>query len=233
MREGSKKVGVKCGMTVSKPTKTKGDAVTGRITGRGKCVCMSANTVCHKLTVRFLGLKVSPGSARGVVRTYGSIRMAVNCRDKVRRVCMGKRGIATGLHARRIKGVTSVASTVPRIERGLLRLREALTERGSIVVSKESVNARILPSTSMGVCLATDMRVETGEECGRLIRGKMRYSLGRVRGSVRRESCHSVAEGVTPLGGTRSTVLISDSSVALGRIMGAVSECYREWVYED
>lgn len=205
------------GITVSNPTNTNGDAITHNTTGRLNCVCISANTLCEAIT-----LTTAEGNilrdTRGARRVLGSVAISLTFSStKTRYICLGNRSISSLVEAPRVSVTTSGISGVPTIHTFLLKLRHSVTTGGGIVVSNESVTAIILPSTRIGVFLATSPRYETREECGRLLRGNRGIGCSSILTSMGTHSCRSDRHRVTPLGPTRSSIVTSASNGSLPR----------------
>lgn len=148
-------------ITVSNPTKTNGSALTQQLTTRVNCVCISANTVFHAVNLCTLHGNISPGSGTTIGALLPRVNLQISYVSKRRRVCLGNRSIDATVHARRTNVTTSTINTGPRIHTFLLRLRHNVAGARGILVSNQSVNAIILPSTAIGVFLATTPRTQT------------------------------------------------------------------------
>ncbi len=218
-------------VTVSKPTKTKGDDITGRITGTLNYVCVSAKTVCHTVNIATVSGNVSAGSAGTIRKVLNDVGVRIVSGRSNRRVLMGNRSIGKGVEAPRTSVKTSGITIVPTMELGVIRVRQGVTRDGDIIVSNESVNACILPGTSVGLFLATSIRRHTTEHRHRLLRGNREIRLGSIVSSVGVQSGRSSSHRFTPLERTSSTILISPANGGLRRsISGVVGVVRREGI---
>ncbi len=204
-------------VTVSNPTKTNGDAVTHQITQRLALVCISAKTLCHSVNCCIARGNVTLRSTSNVITTLSKLSISVSCIKSRRQIFIGNRSIDSCVHAPTVSVTTSGMSTVPTIHTFLLSIRQGVTTAHSIVVSNQSVNAAVLPGTSIGVFLATSPRTQTAHHFGRLRRGNSPTACRRILTSVIGQSCRSARQRVSPLHRTRSTILISANSLSLRR----------------
>lgn len=210
-------------MTVSNCSSYKGDAVTGSLTGRVKCICMSANTVCHSIALCTLHRRLfsrSNGMGMTRLRTRVSgvrVSFGFGTRANHPSYCLGNRLMRGRVHSLRISGRMDPITTVPFMERTLMTRRRGVNRSGNVIVSNHSVNAAIFPGTRLGVFIATDSRMETRHHFSRLGRGKVPTSFRTVLGGMRRHSCVSARHRASPLHGTSSTVALSGDRVAVPR----------------
>ncbi len=206
-------------MTVSNFSSYKGDAVTGSLTHRVNCVCVSDNTVCHTIALCYLRRKLfgkGRVSARGLGTSVPSVSVSFGLSPAANlpRACLGNQVIRGRVHAVTISSGIDPITTLKFIERTVMHLRRSVKHRGNVIVSKHSVNAAMFPSTRLGIFIATSTRVHTHHHCSRLRTGKRSNDLRRVLRGIGRHSHVSVAHRIDPLHGTSSTVRLSGDLLA-------------------
>lgn len=209
-------------VTVSNFSSYKGDAVTGSLTGRVKCVCVSDKTVCHTIAlcdVRGNVFRNSAVSASRLGQHVNSVRVSfqVSPRAKHPGACLGKIGMRGGVHAVRISSGMDPVDTLNFIQRTVITRRRRVKGTGNVIVSNHSVKAAMFPSTRLGVFMATSTRVHTRHHCSRLGTGNRRANFRRVLRGIGRHSRVSRAHRIDPLGGTSSTLLLSGDRLAVTR----------------
>lgn len=209
-------------VTVSNFSSYKGDAVTGSLTHRVNCVCVSDNTVCQTMAlcdVRGNVFRNSHVSTRGLGDLVGSVRVSFHLgpRAKHPSACLGKMGMRGGVHAVRISSHIDPVTALSFMHRTVITRRRRVNGTGNVIVSKHSVNAAIFPSTRLGVFMATAPRVQTRHHCSRLGTGKRRTDFSRVLRGIGRQSCVSRGQSMDPLHGTSSTLLLSGDRLDVSR----------------
>lgn len=209
-------------VTVSNCSSYKGDAVTGSLTHRVKCVCVSDNTVCHTIALCDLRGKFFARenvSARTLGATVPSVRVSFQLGPRARHpvAFLGSAGMRSTVHDVRISSRMDPVTTLNFMHRTLIGRRRRVKGTGKVIVSKESVKAIIFPSTRLGVFMATSTTVHTRHHCSRLEDGKRRTSCRGVLRGIRRHSHVSRAHRIDPLQRTSSTVLLSGDRVDVTR----------------
>lgn len=208
-------------MTVSNFSSYKGDAVTGSLTHRIKCVCVSDKTVCHTIAlcdVRGNVFSNSVVSARGLGGRVKGVRVSFQLGGRKHpRACLGSIGIRSGVHSVDISSGIDPVDTLSFMHGRVMTRRRSVKTGGKVMVSKHSVKAAIFPGTRLGVFIATAPRVHTQHHCSRLGTGKRRTDFSRVLRGIGRQSCVSRRHSIDPLHGTSSTLLLSGAGLAVTR----------------
>lgn len=209
-------------MTVSNISSAKGDAVTGSLTERLKCACVSAKTVCQTIALCDLRRNFFADnnvSRRGLRSTVGSVSVSFHFgpRAKHPSACLGNIGIRGRVQKVRITGHIDPVTTLNFMHHTVITGRRRVKGTGKVIVSNHSVNAIIFPSTRLGVCIATDPRIHTRQHLSRLGTGNRITSFRRILRGIGAHSRVSVAHMRDPLHGTSSTLRLSGSRLAVTR----------------
>ncbi len=202
-------------VTVSNCSSAKGDSFTGVITGRFSFLCLSSKTLCENIalfTVR--GNFVDSSYAVSITNLNETLR-GLSLRFKRNNACVNSEYVRGRVESLTITSGIDPVTAITRIHDFISEGLERFKGGGHIIVSNESVKAAIFPSTRLGVFVATRPLVETREETTRVHTGKSRIGVRSILGGLRRESCVSSRERISPLIRTTSTVILSGSCVAV------------------